>query len=95
MKPETHCNITWRNGKEYLNFLDMNLGLNIGNAYIDFRLLPNKEQNDNLNNLVRLNMHTILDIFQPIFSKALEEIILRQFQAVFQTFPLDTLLPEE
>lgn len=94
MKPEARYQVVATKGEEYLNFTDIDLRLNIRGASLDFDIFPTKEQNDILNNIAKLSMPFLIDVFQPIFAKALGEVILTQFQAVFQRYPLNTFLPE-
>lgn len=90
-----NCTHSIKNGKEYLKFKDIIVNIEIEDMSFYFYDLfkNNPDLTKRMNEAFYENRKALYEEFQPIISKAIEAVVLSTVQRVFDTFPLDILMP--
>ncbi|XP_071053221.1 protein takeout-like [Onthophagus taurus] len=96
LKTKLYGKRTQKAGKEYLDFNKCDVDIQISDADVNFENLfaGNKQLTDQTNGVLNENPQAILTEFQPMISSSFRSVILTVVSNVFNSFPVDELLPK-
>lgn len=86
-----------RNGKEYLDFQNIDYELKIGDFKTQFDDLfrDNPELTAVTNRVFNENSQALLPDFEEVFRNVLGNYMLGSLRRIFKTYPLNVMLPEK